>query len=101
MEPGLGAYVCEQIGYQNHTRGWDYSWRNAPNQRNNQCKRPTNKKGIPYPTDTNPATDEEMPFSSGDREKVPLAKRTVRDNQGRYNYIKTWYDKGYDTPEGG
>src|SRR5258708_5820967 len=29
LEPSISAYSCGSIGCQNHTRGCDYSWRNA------------------------------------------------------------------------
>ena len=62
---------------------------------------PTNKNGQSYPELKDPRTGENIKFPEGDLQRVPKDQRVDWDSYDRYNYIKEWYDRGYDTPTGG
>jgi hypothetical protein len=62
---------------------------------------PVNKAGKPYPNVTDPRTGKPMTFPEGPLERVPASQRVEWTNQDRGRFIKEWYDRGYQTPQGG
>lgn len=60
-----------------------------------------NKTGKEYPKITDSRTGKNIHFPEGDLQKVPETKRVVWNKKTRGDYIKEWYERGYDTPEGG
>jgi len=61
----------------------------------NYTKVITNNKGLVYPSVKDPRTGENIPFSDGELKKVPMEERVVWDAKARANFIKEWYDRGY------
>jgi len=59
----------------------------------------------PYPTVIDPRTGEAIPEPPDGLQIVPKDQRVPWGEDGtgreRYDYIKEWYDRGYQTPEGG
>ena len=55
-----------------------------------------------YPRAIDPRTGKEIPLPGGDLKPVPEDQRVSYDGRAdKAAYIKEWYDRGYDTPEGG
>ncbi|OBB10243.1 hypothetical protein A5761_27980 [Mycolicibacterium setense] len=63
--------------------------------------RPYNNDIEAYPRAYHPGTGEEMPFPSGDLERIPKDLRSEWTKMDRYYYIQQWHDMGYETPPGG
>jgi hypothetical protein len=63
--------------------------------------RPYNNDIEAYPRAYHPGTGEEMPFPSGDLERIPKDLRSEWTKMDRYYYITQWHDMGYETPPGG
>lgn len=63
--------------------------------------RPYNNDIAGYPHAYHPGTGAEMPFPSGDLERIPADQRSEWTNMDRYYYIQQWHDMGYATPPGG
>lgn len=63
--------------------------------------RPYNENFDAYPRAYHPGTGEEMPFPTGDLDRVPRDQRSEWTNMDRYYYIKQWHDMGYEEPPGG
>ena len=65
-------------------------------------ERPVNSKGEPYPKMIDPRTGEEVPFPSGDLQKVQDPSNRVDWNSiTRGEFIKKWIEMGYPVPDGG
>ena len=62
---------------------------------------PVNKAGKAYPQVVDPRTGRNIDFPEGNLQKVPKEQRVEWNSQTRGEYIKEWYDRGYQTPEGG
>lgn len=60
-----------------------------------------NSQGEAYPKVVDPRTGELIPAPPAGLKWKPPSQRADWGPQGRYAYIKQWYDQGYPTPEGG
>lgn len=60
-----------------------------------------NSSGMFYPRIRDLRTDRPIIFPTGELNRVPKADRVQWTAKDRGNYIKEWYDRGYETPEGG
>jgi RHS repeat-associated protein len=60
-----------------------------------------NRAGEPYPNVTDPRTGQPIPPPPNNLTKVAPADRVPWTNAERGEYIKEWYDRGYQTPPGG
>lgn len=60
-----------------------------------------NSKGVSYPEVKDPRTGKNIPMPEGELEIVPKDQRVEWNNATRSEFIKEWYDRGYQTPEGG
>lgn len=60
-----------------------------------------NKNGDAYPEIIDPRTGKNIEFPEGPLDRVPKDQRVEWNNDRRGDYIKEWYERGYETPEGG
>ena len=60
-----------------------------------------NSKGVSYPEIKDPRTGKSIPMPEGELKTVPKDQRVEWNNATRSEFIKEWYDRGYETPEGG
>lgn len=54
-----------------------------------------------YPSVIDPRTGRQMAFPSDIQGRVPRDKRYTWTNFDRRDFIKEWYDRGYENPLGG
>jgi RHS repeat-associated protein len=60
-----------------------------------------NKAGKAYPKVIDPRTEKYIFFPDGELKRVPIEQRVNWDMGERADYIREWYNRGYQTPEGG
>ncbi|REJ08915.1 hypothetical protein DY023_00150 [Microbacterium bovistercoris] len=62
---------------------------------------PVNGAARPYPEIIDPRSGTPIHFPGAGLKKVPPSERVSWGGKERAAYIREWYDRGYDTPEGG
>ncbi len=60
-----------------------------------------NERGLFYPEVRDLRTDRPIVFPTGELNRMPKPDRVQWSAKDRGNFIKEWYDKGYETPRGG
>lgn len=60
-----------------------------------------NSKGVSYPEVVDPRTGKNISIPESNLEIVPKEQRVEWNDLTRGNYIREWYDRGYQTPVGG
>ncbi|MHB8986411.1 MAG: RHS repeat-associated core domain-containing protein, partial [Eubacteriales bacterium] len=60
-----------------------------------------NKAGKAYPEIIDPRTEKNILFPKGKLDKIPADQRVEWNKETRAEYIREWYNSGYQTPEGG
>jgi filamentous hemagglutinin len=78
---GLGAYgtVMAMSGGNNNTR-------------------PVNSVGMEYPEVNDLKTGENIPFPDGEVIEVPPAERAIRPPSLKRDFIREWYNRGFEDP---
>lgn len=66
-----------------------------------ESSRKLNSKGVPYPEAIDPRTGKNIPMPEGELNVVSKDQRVEWNNITRSEYIKEWYDRGFQTPPGG
>jgi len=91
----LAAYAAEVYGTNLETmlRNWV--------RKNNEGTRKLNSKGVSYPEVIDPRTGKNISMPKSNLKIVPKDQRVEWNNITRSEYIKEWYDRGYQTPTGG